>query len=77
MLELGSKEYEDTRYQFVEDRRTNQEHPEWRKLWNGVSPAMWDSQEWYDYVEEKLGYDVLVKNHPKAEKSNSLEGFFS
>jgi hypothetical protein len=77
MLELGSKEYEDTRFQFVEDRRTNQEHPEWRKLWNGVSPAMWDSQEWYDYLEEKLGYDELIKYHPKAEKANSLEGFFS
>jgi len=77
MLELGSKEYEDTRYQFVEDRRTNQEHPEWRKLWNGVSPSMWDNQEWYDYLEEKLGYDEFFKYHPKAEKANSLEGFFS
>jgi hypothetical protein len=77
MLELGSKEYEETRYQFVEDRRNNQEHPEWRKLWNGVSPSMWDSQEWYDYLESKLGYDELIKYHPKAEKSNSLEGFFA
>lgn len=77
MLELGSKEYEETRYQFVEDRRNNQEHPEWRKLWNGVSPSMWESQEWYEYLESKLGYDELVKYHPKAEKANSLEGFFA
>lgn len=76
MLELGSKQYEDCRYDFVESRRTNKEHPEQRKLWNGVSPGMWDSQEWYDYCEQKLGREELLKYHPEAEKTNSLEGFF-
>jgi hypothetical protein len=76
MLELGSKEYEDARYEFVEGRRTNKEHPEWRKLWNGVSPGMWSSQEWYDYLGSKLGQDTLVKYHPESQKT-SLEEFFA
>jgi hypothetical protein len=76
MLELGSKEYEDTRFQFVEDRRLNKEHPEQRALWNGVSPGMWESQEWYDYCESKLGTEDLHKYHPESVKSSSLEGFF-
>ena len=75
MLELGSHEYEDTRYNFVESRRLNKEHPLWKPLWNGVSESMWDSQEWYDYCEEKLGKDELIKYHPEANAS-SLEDFF-
>jgi len=75
MLELGSFEYEDTRYNFVESRRLNKEHPLWKHLWNGVSEGMWDSQEWYDYCEEKLGREQLLKYHPEANAS-SLEGFF-
>ena len=83
MLELGSKAYEDCRYDFVESRRTNKEHPgqfyedgSMRHLWNGVSASMWESEEWYAYAESKLGRDELIKYHPEAEKSNSLEGFF-
>jgi hypothetical protein len=75
MLELGSHEYEDCRYNFVEHRRLNHEHPMWRKLWNGVSEGMWDSQEWYDYLESKLGQEELHKYHPEA-NSSSLESFF-
>ncbi len=76
MLELGSKEYEDCRYDFVEHRKNNKEHPEQRPLWNGVSPAMWESKEWYDYCESKLGRDELLKYHPLAEEKQSLEEFF-
>lgn len=76
MLELGTKEYEDTRKQFVEDRRHNKEHPEQRPLWNGVSPGMWDSEEWYEYCENKLGKETLIKYHPESVKANSLEEFF-
>lgn len=76
MLELGSKEYEDCRHDFVEDRRLNKEHPEHRHLWNGVSPGMWESQEWYDYCTDKLGAETLQKYHPDSVKANSLEGFF-
>jgi hypothetical protein len=77
MLELGSKEYEDCRFDFVESRRLNKEHPEQRPLWNGVSPSMWDSKEWFDYLESKLGKEVLNKYHPpKTTTVNALEEFF-
>jgi hypothetical protein len=79
MLELGSKEYEDCRYDYVESRRTNKEHPGHigRNLWNGIDPGMWDSQEWYDYLESKLGTEVLNKYHPpKTTTVNALEEFF-
>ena len=76
MLELGSKEYEDTRYDFVESRRKDPDHPEQRPLWNGVSAGMWTSKEWYDYCETKLGRAELLKYHPEAEGQQSLEEFF-
>ena len=79
MLELGSKEYEDTRYVFVESRRLNLERPEKiaNKLWNGVSEGMWESDEWYKYCEEKLGRETLLNYHPKAQKSFvGLDEFF-
>jgi hypothetical protein len=79
MLELGSKEYEDCRYDYVESRRTNKEHKGHigRNLWNGIDPGMWDSQEWYDYLESKLGTEVLNKYHPpKTTTVGALEEFF-
>ena len=76
MLELGSKEYEDTRYDFVEHRKNDKEHPEQRQLWNGVSAGMWESKEWYDFCESKLGRDELIKYHPEAAGQQSLEEFF-
>ena len=75
MLELGSKKYEDTRYDYVESRRLNPEHPEQRKLWNGISPGMWEDKEWYDYCEDKLGRDKLLKYHPNA-AATTLDEFF-
>jgi hypothetical protein len=76
MLELGSKEYEDTRYDFVEHRKNDKEHPEQRQLWNGVSAGMWESKEWYEFCESKLGHDELIKYHPEAAGKQSLEEFF-
>lgn len=76
MLELGSKEYEDTRFDFVETRRLNKDHPEWRPLWNGVTQGMWTSDEWYNYCESKLGKSELLKYHPEADKT-TLEEFFA
>jgi hypothetical protein len=75
MLELGSKKYEDTRYDYVESRRLNPEHPEQRKLWNGISPGMWEDKEWYEYCEAKLGRDKLLKYHPNA-AATTLDEFF-
>ncbi len=77
MLELGSWEYENCRYDFVEQRRKNPEHPMQRKLWNGVSEGMWTSDEWYEYCRDKLGEQELLKYHPEAQKSGSLDEFFA
>jgi len=77
MDKLGSWEYESLRRQFVDDRRKNEEHPLWRPYWNGVSPSMWDDQEWYDYLTSHGGEDMLKQYHPEAlEVKSSLEAFF-
>lgn len=76
MLQLGSKEYEDCRFNYVESRRLNKDHKHWRKGWNGISPNMWDEQEWFDYLESNLGESVLLKYHPDSKK-NTLDDFFS
>lgn len=77
MLELGSKEYEDLRYQFVESRRKNPEHPMQRRLWNGISEGMWESKEWYDFLERNGGRAMVDKYHPKAyETVSTLDSFF-
>jgi hypothetical protein len=79
MLELGSKEYEDCRYEYVESRRLNKEHPGHvgRNLWNGIDAGMWESEEWHTYLESKLGTEVLHKYHPpKTTTVGALEEFF-
>ena len=77
MDKLGSWEYEKLRRQFVDDRKVDQSHELWRPFWNGVSPSMWDQQEWYDYLEERGGREMVEKYHPEAYKVvNSLEAFF-
>lgn len=77
MLELGSKEYEDHRFNYVESRRKNKEHPLQRKLWNGISPMMWEEQEWYDYLEKKGGREMVAKYHQEAyNKESTLEDLF-
>lgn len=82
MKELGSWEYETARRDFVESRRLNQSHPEWRPLWNGVSTAMWSSKEWYDFIRDMKdndGKNMLSKYHPEGveEKATTLEAFFA
>lgn len=81
MLELGSKAYEDTRYEFVESRRLNKEHPEQRPLWNGISAGLWDSKEWYDYLKTiPNGEEFLEKYHKDLKdriESTGLQDFFS
>lgn len=74
MLELGTYEYENLRYQFVESRRLNKEHPEWRHLWNGISEAMWNSDEWLQYLEVHGGKEMVDKYHQKASSLESLFG---
>lgn len=72
MLELKSWEYETLRRKFVDERRANKDHKFWRPLWNGISPGMWESEEWLDY---------LKKHNMKDEDgvvgvNASLEAFF-
>lgn len=78
MLELGSKEYEDHRYNYVESRRKNKEHPLQRRLWNGISEGMWSEKEWYDYLERVGGRAMVEKYHPEAyRKESTLEDMFA
>lgn len=70
MLELKSYDYELLRKQFVEGRRSNKSHKLQRPLWNGVSPGMWESQEWYDYLHSHGMKDPYGKD-----EVSSLEEF--
>lgn len=77
MLELGSWEYEALRKQFVIDRMHDEDHPEWRPLWNGVSQNMWSSEEWYTYLREYGGEEMVQQYHPEANLiASTLEDFF-
>ena len=77
VLELGSKEYEDHRFNYVESRRKNPEHPLQRRLWNGISEGMWTEKEWYDYLERVGEQEMVQKYHPEAyEKVSTLEDLF-
>lgn len=78
MKELGERAYEDHRYNFVESRRKNKEHPLWVPKWNGVSTDMWSSQEWFDYLNEQGGGQYIEMYHADAvAKQSSLESLFS
>ena len=68
LLEVGSWEYETARRDFVEQRRTNPEHPEWRQGWNGVSPNMFSSKEWVEFLEKTNQTHFLDKYHPELKK---------
>jgi hypothetical protein len=78
MDKLGSWDYEHTRRAFVDSRRLNKGHELWRPFWNGVSPSMWTSDEWYDYLHaQDKGLEWLEDYHPEAlEEKATLEGFF-
>lgn len=81
MQELGSWEYETARRNFVESRRLNEQHPEWRPLWNGVSADMFKSKEWYDFLATQEGGPLMLEQyHPEAhsvKSTASLESFFA
>lgn len=79
MLELGDCAYEGLRHDFVEGRRLNKDHPlhQGRQLWNGVSEGMWTSGEWYEFLEDNGGRELVQQYHPEALKqASSLEDFF-
>jgi hypothetical protein len=72
MVDLESWDYEQLRKQYIEERRQNKEHKYWRPLWNGVSPNMFNEQEWFDYMKKHNVEDPYA-----AEKNASLEDFFA
>lgn len=65
ILKLGPKEYEDYRFDFIESRRLNKEHPEWRPLWNGISPNWTESEEWKKFLLEKPNGEKYLKEFHK------------
>lgn len=77
MLNCEEKIVEDLRYQYIEQRRKNKEHRLWKPLWNGVSPGMWEEEEWVDYLLAN-GMNEYVKENfgSEEEKPTSLEDFF-
>ena len=72
MVDLKSWDYEMLRKQYVEERRQNKDHKLHRTLWNGVSPNMWEDQEWYDYMVKHN-----MENPYAKASSASLEDFFA
>jgi len=92
MLELGSYEYENHRFEFVEFRRKNPEHPMQRKLWNGISQNCFsdnddpkqnfdNAKEWYNFLNKTPEHKVfLQKYHPWLidyfENNKGLDRFF-
>ena len=83
MLELGSSKYESVRHQFVESRRTNPNHSghkdekgNTKELWNGISPDMWESDEWKSYLKEHGDQTMIDKHHPEFNGTSSLEDLF-
>jgi len=78
MLDLGDNAFENLRYDFVESRRKNKEHPMQRRLWNGISEGMWESDEWYGFAE-KNGADEMKwgKYDKRKEVITTLEDLFS
>ena len=82
MLNLGSKEYEDHRFNFIESRRLNKEHPMWRPLWNGISPGWDKSKEWGEYLlSQQNGEELIKQYHPDIfasmfGKEIKIEDFF-
>lgn len=79
VLQLGPKEYEDYRFNFIEERRLNKEHPSWRPLWNGISPGWIKSQEWKEYLLKQPNGEKYLKDYHSdliEEKQISFEDFF-
>ena len=73
MFNLKSWEYECLRRQFVDERRFNKNHKEWRPFWNGVGVKMWESQEWKDYMKKHNMADPYADPYAVS----SIEQFFS
>jgi len=72
MQECGTKSYEDTRYRFIEERRLNKNHPDWREKWNGISPGVWATEEWAMYLANN-GFTDEAEEIVKKLKPTALD----
>ena len=66
MSNCQSKAYETARFNFVESRRLNPQHPLWFDKWNGVSSSMWDTQEWQEYLLNNGLHEYAAKVNLKS-----------
>lgn len=80
MLTLGTYDYENTRREFIDSRRLNPDHPDQRYRWNGITPGLWESDEWIDYLlAQPQGKGWLESYHKDLYDrrfGNSLDNFF-
>jgi hypothetical protein len=75
--ECEGKEIEDLRFDFVEKRRKDPNHPLQRPLWNGISPSMWEDDEWIEFLLGRGYTDYVQEKFPEYfDTGNSLENFF-
>jgi len=72
MSQCGSKKYEEARKNFGYMRRNDKEHPLWKEGWNGVSPGMWDTEEWGNYLGNNGLLDDAEEVLSKLGKSDSV-----
>jgi hypothetical protein len=73
MVDCGSYAYEETRKNFTYSRRLNKEHSLWHEGWNGISPGMWESEDWGNY----LALNGFPEEAEKIlNKGSSLDKFF-
>lgn len=64
---------EDLRYKYVESRRLNNKHPEWRLRWNGISAGgMWQSDEWQQFLINNGLDEYVRRNFAKEPDTESL-----
>jgi hypothetical protein len=70
MLELKSWNYEKARRDFVEACRTNEKHPYYKPLFNGVWPGMFESKDWAEFLKARGLKDeenkVVTSDAPKG-----------
>jgi hypothetical protein len=74
MLDLKSLEYEKARREFVDYRRLDKNHPLQRPSWNGVSPGMWESDEWGEFLNKK---ELEDEDGIVNQKISTIEQFFT
>lgn len=50
MIECESKKIEEARKNYVYARKKDTSHPDWHAGWNGISPGMFESEDWKKYL---------------------------